>query len=330
MIEAFRFTTTGRDPDSAVRAYRELYSIGADVLDNTEAFSADITAHRLDRLILFSRRLRGVGHARPPQRVVDNKFSHFVAHMVVEGELLGAEDSRFTRAGPGDIVLQDLRLPSQNRIPDGHIITVSVARDLVEAAAGTSNGLHGRLLPPERSGLLGDHLLSISRRVDDLAYDALPTLNRTFVSLLGLAVAPTGAGPTASRRLGELERRAAAQRVIERALTDPALDAAYIIRETGISRATLYRLLKPYGGVDHFINDRRLTAVRVTLTNRSDITPLAELASRYCFRDEADLRTRFRDRFGMTPTAFRQMIDDPAREIEAIKRRWESWMIEVR
>jgi AraC-like DNA-binding protein len=289
-----------------------------------------VTAHRLDRLILFDRRLKGVGHARSRPRLANDAFSHFVIHLVVEGELLGGEDSRFTRAGPGDIVLQDLRQPTENRILAARIITVSVARDLIEAAAGTSNGLHGRVLPPTRSGLLGDYLQSLIRRADDLAHDDLPGLSRTFVNLLGLAIAPTGAGPTASRRLGEIARREAIRRVIEQRLTDPTLGAAHLIPATNISRATLYRLLKPYGGVDSFITDRRLDAVRGALTDRADSRSLEDLARRYHFRDSADLRARFRTRFGITPTAYRQMIDDPTRKLEAIKRQWASWMVEVR
>lgn len=330
MIERFRFSTAGLSPADAVRGYRELYSHGADVIGGEASFAAEVTAHRLDRLILFDRRLKGVGHARPRPRLAHDAFSHFVIHLVVDGELLGGEDSRFDRARPGDVVLQDLRQPTENSMPTARIITVSVARDLIEAAAGTSNGLHGRVLPPSRSGLLGDYLQSIARRADDLALDDLPGLSRTFVNLLGLAIAPTGAGPTASRRLGEIERREAIQRVIEKSLTDPVLDAAHIIQATNISRATLYRLLKPYGGVGSFITDRRLDAVRAALMNTADSQSLDDLARRYHFRSAADLRGRFRTRFGITPAAYRQMIDDPTRKLEAIKRQWASWMVEVR
>ena len=108
------------------------------------------------------------------------------------------------------------------------------------------------------------------------------------------------------------------------------MDAASLARDTGVSRATLYRLLAPHGGVESFITARRLAAIRAILDLSHDATPLAVLASRYGFRDEADLRTCFRDQFGITPTAYRQMVDDPTRSLETIKRRWASWMVEVR
>ncbi|VDC51167.1 helix-turn-helix domain-containing protein [Brevundimonas mediterranea] len=330
MIESFSFSTQGLTPPEAAETYRNLYDGGADVVSSGQAVSAEVTAHRLDRLILFDRRLTGVGHARPAQRVGLNGFSHFVVHLVVEGVLVGSEVSGFEQARPGDLVLQDLRRQTRTTIPDGRLITVSVARDLIEAAAGAANGLHGRVLDPDQAGLLGDYLLSLCRRAGALEHDALPTVSRTFVDLLGLAIGPTGGGATASKRRMEFDRREAIQRIIEQGLGDPGLNAGVIARETGVSRATLYRLLAPHGGVDSFIQSRRLAAVRTTLDRSDDTTPLAELALRYAFRNEADMRSRFRARFGLSPAAYRQMVDDPTRRLETIKRRWASWMVEVR
>ncbi|TAJ54007.1 MAG: hypothetical protein EPO54_01575, partial [Brevundimonas sp.] len=85
MIESFSFSTQGLTPPEAAETYRNLYDGGADVVSSGQAVSAEVTAHRLDRLILFDRRLTGVGHARPAQRVGLNGFSHFVVHLVVEG-----------------------------------------------------------------------------------------------------------------------------------------------------------------------------------------------------------------------------------------------------
>lgn len=329
MIETFRFSTVGLPVEKAIAGYRDLYAPGADVLSSDLEFSAQVIAHRLDRLILFNRTLSGVSHARAAPRVTSNRFSHFVVHLVIDGELLGSEDSRFARAGPGDVVLQDLRLPSGNSVAAGHIITVSTARDLIEAAAGTANGLHGRVLPASQSGLFGDHLRSVAGRVEDLTQDALPTLSRTFVNLLGLSIAPTGGGQGVLRRMMEFDRRESVQRAISAALDSADLNAGSIARMTNISRATLYRLLKPYGGVERFVLTQRLSAVRAILARKGDVTPMAELAARYQFRGEDDMRSRFRERFGLTPLAWRRMVDDPGRELEAIKRQWASWMTEV-
>jgi AraC-like DNA-binding protein len=330
VIERFNFSTRGLAPADAIAAYRDLYEPGADVLAGDDALVADVTAHRLDRIILFDRHLTAVGHARPAQRVASNGFSHFVAHMVVTGLLVGSDASGFGQAHAGDIVLQDLRKQSRTAIPEGRLITVSVARDLIEAAAGTANGLHGRVFNGDQAGLLGDYLISLSRHADTLEHDALPAVSRTFVDLLSLAIGPTGGGATAARRRTEFDRREAVQRVIQRGLENPALGAASIAAETGVSRATLYRLLAPHGGVESFIESRRLSAVRTLLDRPDDASPIADLAARFAFRSEADLRARFRDRFGVTPAAYRRMVDDPARSLETIKRRWASWMIEVR
>jgi AraC-like DNA-binding protein len=330
LIESFSFSTRGATPENALADYRDLYSDGADVVGDASSFAAAVTAYRLDRLILFSRRLTGVGHNRTAQRVTGTGFSHFTLHLVLEGAMTGSPASGFEVARPGEMVLQDLRQQTSTAIAHGRLITVSVARDLVEAAAGTSNGLHGKMIRSDKAGLLADYLQSLATRASALDHDVLPTLSRTFVELLGVAVGPHAAGATASHRREEFNRREAVQRAIEARLEDPGLNAREIVVETGISRATLYRLLQPYGGVDSFLTGRRLAAVRTTLERPDDTNSFAALAEKFVFRSEKDLAAAFRNRFGLSLPAYRRMVDDPAQAVALMKRRWASWMVEVR
>lgn len=330
LIESFSFSTHRADPAKALADYRDLYSEGADVVGDPSHLSAEVTAYRLDRLILFLRRLTGVGHSRTAQRVAGTGFSHFTLHLVLDGAMTGSAASGFDAIGPGEIVLQDLRQPTSTTVSDGRLVTVSVARDLIEAAAGTSNGLHGRVIRPDKGGLLADYLRSLASHAGRLDHDTLPTLSRTFVELLSVAIGPQGAGATAAHRREEFNRREAVQRVIEQRLEDPSLNAGEIVAASGVSRATLYRLLKPHGGVDTFLTGRRLAAVRTSLEHPGDTSTFAALAERFVFRSERDLATAFRDRFGISLAAYRRMVDDPDQAVALMKRRWASWMVEVR
>ncbi|MDY6922358.1 MAG: helix-turn-helix domain-containing protein [Pseudomonadota bacterium] len=310
--------------------YRELYSDGADVDIDASRLTADVTAYRLDRLIMFDRRLTGVGHVRDAQRVAGTGFSHFTLHLMLGGAMTGSAPSGFDMLRPGEIVLQDLRHPTRTSVADGWLVTVSVARDLIEAAAGTSNGLHGRVIRPDKGWLLADYLRSLASNAGSLDHDALPTLSRTFVELLSVAIGPQTAGGAAAHRREEFNRREAVQRVIERRLEDPSLNAAEIVNASGVSRATLYRLFQPHGGVDTFLTGRRLAAVRTILERPDDTSTIASLAERFAFRSEKDLSVAFRDRFGISMSAYRRMVDDPAQAVSMMKRRWASWMVEVR
>ncbi|MFN3931004.1 MAG: hypothetical protein ACK4JY_04570 [Brevundimonas sp.] len=330
LIESFSFSTEGASPAQALADYRELYSDGADVVGAASGLSAEVTAYRLDRLILFARRLKGVGHSRTAQRVAGTGFSHFTLHLVLDGAMTGSAASGFGLLGPGEIALQDLRHPTSTTVSDGRLVTVSVARDLIEAAAGTSNGLHGMVIQADKGALLADYLQSLASHAGRLEHDSLPTLSRTFVELLSVAIGPQTAGGAAGHRREEFNRREAVQRVIERRLEDPSLNAAEIVGASGVSRATLYRLLQPHGGVDTFLTGRRLAAVRTTLERPDDTSSFASLAERFAFRSEKDLAVAFRQRFGISMSAYRRMVDDPGQAVALMKRRWASWMVEVR
>lgn len=127
--------------------YSDLYSQGANVSRLGSRFSADVRSWRLDRLILFDRRLTGVIHERPTPRLKGDGFSHFTLTLVKDGRLTGSEASGFDQAQVGQIVVQDMRRPTQTVIEQGRIITLSVARDLIQAAVGSTVTLHGRVIP---------------------------------------------------------------------------------------------------------------------------------------------------------------------------------------
>ncbi len=329
MIERFAFSSDGLPQDQAFDLYRRLYSGGADVARAPGPFRADMTAWRLDRLIVFDRRLSGVTHQRLAPRVQSTGFSHFTVTLVIAGELVGTANSGFERVGPGQIVLQDMRRPAQHHVASVHQITVSVARDLIEAAAGSANGLHGRIVEVSEAGLLADYMTSLTRRAADLPMGASSAVSRAFVDLLSLALMTTGGGGRAGSAREEFARREAIQRFIEQNLSDPDLDAATIVAGTGVSRTVLYRAMAAHGGVARFIATQRIARVRTRLDSDPTVT-LAELADLYCLSSASRLSKRFKETFDVSPSDYRRLIADPDRATEALKQRWAAWMVEIR
>jgi len=268
-------------------------------------------------------------HQRLAPRVQSTGFSHFTVTLVIAGELIGTTTSGFERVGPGQIVLQDMRRPAQHHVASAHQITVSVARDLIEAAAGSANGLHGRVVPAAEAGILSDYMISLTRRASSLPKGASSAVSRAFVDLLSLALITTGAGSRAGTAREDFTRREAIQRFIEQNLSDPALDAAAIIAGTGVSRTVLYRAMAPHGGVARFIGTQRIARVRSRLDIDNE-TSLAELAEQYCLSSASRLSKRFKETFDVSPSDYRRLIADPDRAVEALKQRWAAWMVEIR
>ncbi|KQY66756.1 MULTISPECIES: helix-turn-helix domain-containing protein [unclassified Brevundimonas] len=326
MTERFSYSSDALSEGEAFEAYRLLYSNGSDVTRGDGPFQAQVSAWRLDGLLLFERRLTGVVHSRDG-RASKDRFDHIVLSLVISGQVIGGAASGFNLASPGEIYVMDTVRPARTEFIDAHVLTVSVSRDLIEAARGTAGGLHGRLLKAPRNLMLADFLRSLARHGDTIETEALPGLARAFIHILGAVEDKGRVGNEAHRR--EYARRDAVGRMIEDNLGDPGLSVATVSRETGMSRSALYRLFEDYGGVARLIQNRRLDAVRRALDNRTALT-LAELAHRFGLGDEAGLNRMFSEAYQVSARAYRAEVEasypgDP----EDSRRKWVGWMREV-
>jgi AraC-like DNA-binding protein len=80
-----------------------------------------------------------------------------------------------------------------------------------------------------------------------------------------------------------------------------------IVANFGMSRASLYRLFEPLGGVSRYIRKQRLERTFLELTateyrNKSVVW----VARRYCFDNASAFTRLFHPTYGMTPRATRQ------------------------
>jgi len=76
-----------------------------------------------------------------------------------------------------------------------------------------------------------------------------------------------------------------------------------------LSRASLYRLFEPHGGVGAVILRRRLDrAMKTLLTGASSRPALRRIADELGFRSQAHFSRAFRTRFGIAPRAFQQTM----------------------
>lgn len=322
MIDRFAFSSAGRDPEEAFREYADLYSNGVDVSRMPGRFAAEVRAWRFHGMILFERRLTGVSHGRGA-RVASDGFDHLVVQAVLSGELIGSPESGFDRIGANEIVLLDARRPGCITPRDIHMLTVSVARHLLEPAFGNPAALHGRALRSPATLLLIDFLVALARRADETVPN--PALSRAVVDLIEAALA-TGTARQLDQRRHEQLRREAVERFVAANLGRRELSAESIAAATGISRSALYRLLEKQGGVTHFIQGRRLSAVRGEL-DRGNPARFADLAEQFGFAGEAHMRRLFIAAFGVSPSAYREEMraakGDPA---HTGYRKWEGWM----
>ncbi|TZG24985.1 helix-turn-helix domain-containing protein [Sphingomonas montanisoli] len=323
----FTFSSEGRDPDLAFDEYRQLYANGSDVERAEGPFHAHVTAWRLGNMLLFDRRLDGLIHSRT-ERVASDGFDHFVLYAMIDGEIIGSPESRFDRAGAGNVVLLDTSMATRTQAVGAHYLTVSIARHLVEAIVDDPASLHGMVLRPPSTLILIDFLASLAHRAPGIATAAMPNLSRVLVDLLAIALAGYSR-PGSETRQQNLLRRQSVESYIARHLADRRLSAATISDATGISRSSLYRLYDRQGGIARLVQMRRLEAIRAAIEDGST-AGLGELAQQFGFASEAHMSRVFSEVNGRAPGAYRREVQaNPDEGVLTARRRWVGWMSEL-
>ena len=284
---------------------------GTDVFQETERFTADIRAFRLDRCILFDRRVSGVRHERGAHRLERDGFDHFAFQLVLSGRLDVDVGDGFSAAHAGEAVLIDTRLAGRLRFPGTHLVTASLARDLVIAAFG-GEPEHGHRLAPDRTIAIRD--LYARHGISDG-----PALVLTMLESLGAEAPPsTSAWRQRRRRL----QMAMVGDWIEANLHRRDIRPEAVARACGLSRAGLYRLMTPQGGLMTEVRKHRLARLEQWLAT-GDGRGQEEMAEALGFADVSHMARQFRAAAGVSPGRYRSA---GARA----RQRWAAWMGELR
>jgi AraC-like DNA-binding protein len=311
--------------------YRELYASGADVTGLEGEFFAEVAGWRLAGMLLFDRRLAGVAHERSAERVRRDQFDHFTVQLVVEGRFEVDSGDGFVPIVPGRIVLLDMTRPMRNRATTTRLVTASVSREVLQAALGSTAGLHGRVIDQDKALLLADYMKSLAARASEIGEADLPAVSRAFIDLLTVAAGSVELSRGADLRRLEFTRRESVKRFIEVNL-GAELTADAIGDATGVSRATLYRIFQPDGGIGGVIQARRLVRLRAALGDPSDERPLADIAQACGFKSESHMGRLFRKAFAATPGEYRRQVraaTSVSERAELSRRRWDALMGEI-
>ena len=297
--EQLRFSSDALPEGERFERYRTLYARGADATRIGAVFRAEVTGWRLDRALLFDRHLDGVGHERGAARLPGDGFDHFTLTLPLAGTVEIDTGWGWHTLGPGEIMLLDMLRPARNRMTGAHLITVSLARERVEAASGDVDALHGVVLPAEQAGLLADYVQALARRMPGLPASVIPAATQPIATLLAVVLAADG---EALQLPGHADR---VRQLIDARLGDPSFVAATAIAASGLSRATLYRLFQPFGGLALYIRRRRLNRVRAALADPADGRTFAQIAHASGFASDGHCNRLFQEAFGARPGEFR-------------------------
>jgi len=199
---------------------------------------------------------------------------------------------------------------------------ISFKRDMQAIALSVaSTAFHGRKIGSFSFGhpriVQADGLAAVLARSLEAAADSLETLSAPEWATLNQALAellltllrqPTDSHADSA---GTTTREALLHRIyqtIERWLDDPELTPARVAQAEGISERYLQKLFEGTGdNFTHYLRQRRLHRTQIELSNPLNASQsVSEIAYRCGFNDAAHFSRAFRERFGVSPRAFRR------------------------
>lgn len=183
---------------------------------------------------------------------------------------------------------------------------------------------HDLLFDPTRNRLLAAQILAIYRRLPTARSTEDPAVSDAFVSFLHRLLDPSQASDALEGQELDGGLQALAEAIIYENLLRPDLSPTFIAGQMHVSRATLYRLFEPQGGVMHCVQNERLLAVRDALSDPMETRTLARLAEAFAFSSASQLSRSFHNRFGVPPKIWRaqrraaQRVDNQAASHHAL------------
>lgn len=298
------------------QAARPFYDVSR--LDDADPYPTRATAFLLDNLICTcvafgrERHERGATHVR---RVDPGCLS---LQLYLRGHLSGLLGSEAIVMAPGRINLLDWG-------KEGQVVTSAskvLGMLLPYAALGYDPSRHRAFrswsIDSPEGRILCDALLSLWRQLPCVTQAEAPALAAAFSGLLrgllfrGREIEDDGLAETATFL--------SMQAYVERHLHRRDFDAAHLCQAFRASRSTVYRLFTGVGGVNRYIQKRRLEHSFEDLARSPRTTRVRVVAERWGFDNPSHFHRLFKKTFDATPSEILGSMVEPEPSLSGAQR----------
>lgn len=291
--------------------------------DERLSFGGGIESVNMGSMLISGMRTQTFRFQRSRQRLVRD----FLDHILLRVDLSASLDQG---GRPEALTVIDLGRVSDGGMTPAHNVSVIFSRASLGPAAEQISRLHGGSLTFPTALFLADHILSLFRMGRNVEANTVPQeLLSLTPSLVAACLDPDQISIRRARNDIETMMLVRAREFIQHNLSSPALTPDLVAREIGVSRATLYRLFDPAGGVARVIREARIKAAARSLTRTGAEMRIGDIAHAFCFASDAHFSRAFKAQFGCTPREFRTALTESETgrgEPDAIRLVFPTWL----
>lgn len=279
----------------------------------TEPFNVLMESATLAQTLFVRTEITAMTWERRPQDIRKSDFHPIIVNMMVRGTAQGDMDGRPFLEPAGAYHFHDLARPSLHGSTASLTYSLIVPRDLAAVWFPPIERLHGLVVAGEAASAVMELAQNFWRLLPQLTAQGAARFERSFLELLAVGVEFSSPDAPA-RATSEDALRVAAVAVIDQNLGLARASASELCRALNVSSDHLAAAFRPDGGVQAYILARRLDEACGALSGLRRKEPIGNIAHRLGFSDAAHLSRAFRQRFGMSPRAYRQLKADAVTE----------------
>ncbi|WP_407122248.1 AraC family transcriptional regulator [Bradyrhizobium sp. STM 3561] len=266
LLPAFGFTADQMETDANVAAWREavatLFEVDELAADEPGPFRADISSYAMGPALIGLSRASGQRFRRTAETIARSGVDHIILQLYLKGGYDGVAGTRPMQVRAGDICLFDLAQTLETKATAFENVTLVVPRPMFGTHLLRVDDVHGLVLPGSSviARLLAGHLTALFEFAPRMTLDECQSVVEGTVSLLAACLRNEleRGDADADHTIAASPSLMRIRQYIEAGLAREDLSANSIAAHFGLSRASLYRLFAPVGGIADYIRSRRL------------------------------------------------------------------------
>lgn len=297
-----------REFDQWRSGYSPLYEMDAESVAARTSFKAGVTAYNLADVLIIDGYSSAATLRRTTQTIARSTVDHIGLTVYLEGGCSLDIEGRAAEVQPGEIFFLDMTRPSSLQISDFKSLTLVLPRSLLAPYVADLDSLHGKILPGTSplNRMLAAHMRMLCIQAPTLD---IPDMHAAARGTAAMIAAFLGASVDGRELISQVAAGASLEtyrRMIDANLHDPDMGPEFLCQRLGVSRAKLYRMFEPLGGVSQHIQRRRLMrAYQIFIDPAQARERVSTVAARCGFANVSAFNRAFRQIYGMSPTELR-------------------------
>ncbi|SDG24869.1 helix-turn-helix domain-containing protein [Pelagibacterium luteolum] len=300
-----RFCTSQVVPPERYPAFKIRINTMFDMDPDAERAPADfagrITSTHTGQMLVSAMETETFRFERSRKRLMIDHLDHMMVRVDLDGP--------WDRGGAAHaLTIIDLGQVTETADIACHNISLVVPRRALAESLPGMDRLHANRLTSPSALILADHIVSLMRHADGLDPDVVGALSDITPALIAACLRPQLRAEGLAQREFDIMMLERVRACLRANLYNPALDPDFLQKTAGVSRATLYRLFEPMGGVAAAIRTARLRQALRDIARTGPDAKIADISHALGFSSDAHFSRSFKAHFGCSPRDARTMM----------------------